>query len=89
MGWAPGARITEADRAGNVKSLRRRLEDRLVLLVKGQGASGYTARPETHVPACAHRWCCCCYRERHTAQSIMIAAELNPACWNVAGTPVL
>ena len=37
MGWAPGARVTDADRAGDVKSLRRRLEDRLVLLVKGQG----------------------------------------------------
>ncbi len=37
MGWAPGPRITEADGAGDVKSLRRRLEDRLVLLVKGQG----------------------------------------------------
>ena len=40
MGWAPGARITEADLAGDVKSLRRRLEDRLVLLVKGQGVRG-------------------------------------------------
>ena len=37
MGWAPGPRITEADRTGDVRSLRRRLEDRLVLLVKGQG----------------------------------------------------
>lgn len=37
MGWVPGCRITEADRTGDVKSLRRRLEDRLVLLVKGQG----------------------------------------------------
>jgi hypothetical protein len=37
MGWAPGPRITEADRIGDVRSLRRRLEDRLVLLVKGQG----------------------------------------------------
>ena len=37
MGWAPGPRITEADKTGDVKSLRRRLEDRVVLLVKGQG----------------------------------------------------
>ncbi len=41
MGWAPGPRVTDADRAGDVRSLRRRLEDRLVLLVKGQGASGW------------------------------------------------
>ena len=75
MGWAPGARLTEADSAGDVKSLRRRLEDRLVLLVKGQGARTCpaltSARP---VLACDYR--CCMERHHETASRPWLAQLL-------------
>ena len=37
MGWVPGERVTEADRQNDTKSLERKLDDRLVLIVKGSG----------------------------------------------------
>lgn len=40
MGWVPGERVTEADRQNDTKSLQRKLDDRLVLIVKGTDAAG-------------------------------------------------
>lgn len=39
--WDPAPRVTEADKTGDVKSLRRRLDQRLFMLVKKKGGNGW------------------------------------------------
>lgn len=40
--WDPAPRETEADRTGDVKSLRRRLDQRIFLLVKRKGDNAWS-----------------------------------------------
>ena len=44
MGWVAGERVTEADRQNDTKSLQRKLDDRLVLIVKGTGDDSHAFR---------------------------------------------
>ena len=52
MGWVPGERITEADRQSDTRSLDRKLDDRLVLLVKGDGEGLSHSLASASVAAC-------------------------------------
>ena len=50
--WQPASRETEADVAMDTKSLRRRLDQRLFLLVKSQGKFMDLVFPESASHAC-------------------------------------
>ena len=54
-GWQPAPRVTEADHSNDTKSLERKLDRRLFLLLKRKGAERLqTPPPYTPPPASSH-----------------------------------